>query len=148
MSSNSHHRLFCAQAVRLLSLSALLCMQFGCSPTNEPKQTTDEELIADANETIVYVTDTLEWVVQLFKEHLFYSEAVETNLPAPWAIPTHEDAIMLRTLVFASPSGERFITSDGYTFGMPSASVSKAGAKTKYSVLGLHKRRTTIIIEW
>ena len=50
----------------------------------------------------------------------------------------------MRTLEYASHSGERFITSDGYTFGMPSASVSKAGTKTQYGVLGLHRRKTTI----
>lgn len=95
---------------------------------------------------LVYETDSTEWRVKIFKEHLLYSEAVAVKLPAPWVLPTREDAAVLRLLEY--PHEERFVTSDGYTFGMPSASVSKAGAKTKYSVLGLHKRRTTIIIEW
>ena len=95
---------------------------------------------------IVLVTDSDEWHVQIFKEHLFYSEATAVKLPAPWSIPSREDAAILRQ--FSYPSEERFVTCDGYTFGMPSSSVSKAGAKTKYSVLGLWRRRTTIVIEF
>ena len=97
-------------------------------------------------EAIVFVTDTSEWHVRLFAEHLIYSKAVEVNLPSPWRLPTREDAQILRTLTY--PHDERFITSDGYTFGMPSASVSKAGQKTNYSVLGLWKRKTVITMEW
>ena len=99
-----------------------------------------------SNEAIVFVTDTSEWHVRLFAEHLIYSKAVEVNLPSPWLLPTREDAQILRTLTY--PHDERFITSDGYTFGMPSASVSKAGQKTNYSVLGLWKRTTVIIQTW
>ena len=95
---------------------------------------------------VVYETDSTEWRVRLFAEHLIYSKAVEVNLPSPWLLPTREDAQILRTLTY--PHDERFITSDGYTFGMPSASVSKAGKKTNYSVLGLWKRKTVITIEW
>ena len=97
-------------------------------------------------EAIVFVTDTSEWHVRLFAEHLIYSKAVEVNLPSPWLLPTREDAQILRTLTY--PHNERFITSDGYTFGMPSASVSKAGQKTQYSVLGLWKRKTVIVIDF
>ena len=97
-------------------------------------------------EAIVFVTDTSEWHVRLFAEHLIYSKAVEVNLPSPWLLPTREDAQILRTLTY--PHDERFITSDGYTFGMPSASVSKAGQKTNYSVLGLWKRKTVITKTW
>ena len=95
---------------------------------------------------IVYETDSTEWRVRIFAEHLIYSKAVEVNLPSPWLLPTREDAHILRTLTY--PHDERFITSDGYTFGMPSSSVSKAGQKTKYSVLGLWKRKTVITMEW
>ena len=132
-------RTYCALLL-ILSLSILGIVVSGCSHSDEP--ILPPEPIVEA--TIVLVTDSDEWSVQLFKEHLLYSEAVKTNLPAPWAIPTKEEATVLRTLEFASPSGERFITSDGYTFAMPSASVSKAGSKTKYSVLGLWRRKTTI----
>ena len=94
--------------------------------------------------TIVYVTDSTEWRVKVFKEHLLYSEAVAVKLPAPWHIPSRQEAGVLKTCTF--PHSERFITSDGYTFGMPSSSVSKAGQKTKYSVLGLYRRRTVIVV--
>ena len=94
--------------------------------------------------TIVYVTDSTEWRVKVFKEHLLYSEAVAVKLPAPWHIPSRQEAGVLKTCTF--PYSERFITSDGYTFGMPSSSVSKAGTKTQYSVLGLYIRRTVIVV--
>ena len=97
--------------------------------------------------TIVYTTDTTEWKVKILKEHLLYSEAVSITLPAPWRLPTKEEAQFLRTLTF-SDSKERFITSDGYTFLMPSASVTKAGEKTKYSILGLYIRRSAIYVEF
>ena len=95
---------------------------------------------------IVFATDSDEWHVLLFAQHLLYSKAVEVNLPSPWMLPTREDAQILKTCTY--PHDERFVTSDGYTFGMPSASVSKAGAKTQYSVLGLWKRRTVIVVEF
>ena len=99
-----------------------------------------------STEAIVYETDSTEWRVRVFAEHLLYSKAVEVNLPSPWLLPTREDAAILKTCTY--PHDERFVTSDGYTFGMPSASVSKAGQKTQYSVLGLWKRRTIIIIDF
>ena len=116
-----------------------------CRP-NEPTQ---PNVLSDGGDpgTLVYATDSTEWRVKIFKEHLLYSEAVSITLPAPWSIPTREEATILRTLTYGDGS-ERFITSDGYTFGMPSASVSKAGAKTKYSVLGLYIRRTVIVVEF
>ena len=65
----------------------------------------------------------------------------------PYHIPTREEAAILKGCTYGDGS-QRFVTCDGYTFGMPSASVSKAGAKTKYSVLGLWVRNTTIVIEF
>ena len=111
--------------------------------SEEPTSPSDQ--IA-SNEAVVLTTDSTEWRVHLFAEHLIYSKAVEVQLPSPWLLPTREDAQILRTLTY--PHDERFITSDGYTFGMPSASVSKAGQKTKYSVLGLWKRKTVIVIDF
>ena len=138
----------------LLLLLLLGIVLIGCSKKqqNEPDSPTGEGSVVDVEETVdtravVFVTDTSEWTVQLFKEHLLYSEAVLVNLPDPWIIPTREDAAILRTLTYPYGS-ERFITCDGCTFGMPSASVSKAGAKTKYSVLGLYKRKTVIYIQF
>ena len=104
-----------------------------------------EELMAQ-EDVVVLETDSTEWHVCIFAEHLTYSKAVEVNLPSPWLLPTREDAAILKTCTY--PHDERFVTSDGYTFGMPSASVSKAGKKTQYSVLGLWKRPTVIIIDF
>lgn len=120
-----------------LSLFISACRQN--EPANPSEQTDDLG-------TIVFLTDSDEWHVRLFAEHLIYSKAVEVNLPSPWLLPTREDAAILKTCTY--PHDERFITSDGYTFGMPSASVSKAGQKTQYSVLGLWKRQTVIVIDF
>lgn len=135
-------------------LPAILCLSLfisvllnGCSKKkNEPEQ--PESGQQSFKEAIVLQTDSTEWHVQIFKEHLLYSEAVAVKLPAPWRLPDREEAKVLKDLSYTSPSGERFVTSDGYTFGMPSASVTKAGAKTKYSVLGLHIRKTVISVEF
>lgn len=114
--------------------------------TEEPQAPSDEQTYA-ATEAIVLVTDSDEWRVRLFAEHMLYAEAAAVELPAPWIVPTKQDAQTLKNLTYGDGK-ERYITSDGYTFGMPSASVTKAGSKTKYSVLGLHRRMTTITIEW
>lgn len=142
MSIHCNHPASCVAAVLLLSLS--LCMSACNGRTEEPQAPSEPDAVG--SEIIIYQTDTTEWRVKIFKEHILYSEVASITLPAPWVLPTREDAAVLRLLEY--PHEERFVTSDGYTFGMPSASVSKAGAKTKYSVLGLHKRRTTIIIEF
>ena len=140
MSRLWNHSTSFVPAVLLLSL--FLCMS-ACSGRTEVQDPSEP---TGSNEAIVFVTDTSEWHVRLFAEHLIYSKAVEVNLPSPWLLPTREDAQILRTLTY--PHDERFITSDGYTFGMPSASVSKAGQKTNYSVLGLWKRKTVIVIDF
>lgn len=95
---------------------------------------------------LVYETETAEWWVKMFREHMVYAEASAVSLPKPWYFPTRQDAATLHTCEFYSK--ERFITEDGYTFGMPSASVTKAGAKTKYSVLGLYIRPKVIVIDF
>ena len=91
---------------------------------------------------VVYETDSTEWHVRLVATGKLYAESVQVSIPAPYRLPTKDEAQILKTLTY--PSDERFVTSDGYTFGMPSTSVTKAGSKTKYSVLGLHIRPTTI----
>ena len=125
-----------AYFVLLVAISGLFisCQE---EPTIPPSTQTS------STEAIVFETDSTEWRVCIFAEHLIYSKAVEVQLPSPWLLPTREDAAILKTISYSDGS-ERFVTSDGYTFGMPSASVSKAGAKTKYSVLGLHIRQTVI----
>lgn len=123
----------------LLSLCLLLSIS-GCE-----QKSVEDDHFADVSKMIgvtVLESDSDEWQVCIVAEGLVYADAVKTQMPEPWQLPTRDDATVLKTLSFEH--GERFITSDGYTFGMPSASVSKAGAKTKYSVLGLWKRRTVI----
>lgn len=137
---SSRHISF-AQAALLLSLFLFM---LACSGKTEEPQNPSEPTAT--GETIVFETDTSEWHVCLFAQHLIYSKAVEVQLPSPWLLPTREDAAILKTCNY--PHDERFITSDGYTFGMPSSSVSKAGQKTKYSVLGLWKRPTVITQTW
>lgn len=129
-------------ALKLLLLLSLLT-PLGCSDKNAPDSSQEDN---KSKVAVVFVTDSSEWSVCLFEKGLLYAEAIQVSLPSPWEIPTREDATVLKSLEY--PNDERFITSDGYTFGMPSASVTKAGSKTKYSVLGLYKRATTIYIQF
>ena len=127
---SSRHISFALLALLSLSLS-------GCNHNG-----TEPDQIVAANTMVVYRTDTTEWIVSLFQRSLLYSEALEITLPAPFVLPTKEQATVLRQCSFAHD--ERFVTSDGYTFAMQSASVSKAGSKTRYSVLGIYIRHTVI----
>lgn len=102
----------------------------------------DEHTASGLVSEVVCVTDSDEWKVALVAEDLYYADAVGVSVPEPYRLPTKAEAQVLRSLTY--PHDERFVTSDGYTFGMPSASVSKAGSKTKYSVLGLWRRKTII----
>lgn len=128
----------------LLILSLSILEIVGCKAKNEPN-THSEQPIAP-NDTIVFETDSTEWHVRLFATGKLYADAVQVQMPDPWRFPTREDAQILKTIVY--PSEERFVTSDGYTFGTPSTSVTKAGAKTKYSVIGLYIHKTTITVEF
>ena len=122
-----------------------LCLSLSISGCENPPTEPGDDHIVDTSRMVgvtVLESDIDEWQVCIVAEGLVYAEAVKTRMPEPWQLPTRDDAAVLKTLSFEH--GERFITSDGYTFGMPSASVSKAGVKTKYSVLGLWKRRTVI----
>ena len=140
-------RFFARLAIWCLSLSSLAVLS-ACKHSNEPdaeEQQTDNHIaehIVEADETIILTTDSSEWHIRLFATGLVYADAVQVPLQSPWQLPTREEAKILKDFVF--PNDERFVTSDGYTFGMPSASVTKAGAKTKYSVLGLNIRPTVI----
>ena len=131
-----------------LLLTLLLSLLAACTPKqDEPEaQEQPEEQSVGSSEMVVLTTDSADWVVQLFKEHLLYSEAVQVVLPSPFHIPSREEAKVLKDLSY--PHDERFITSNGYTFGMPSSSVTKAGQKTKYSVLGLAIRRNVIDVRF
>lgn len=132
------------QAISFALLVGAMCISLSsCNPSgnNAP----DEPIEPLTEATIIYRTDSTEWLVSLFQRSLLYSEALGVSLHAPFRLPTKDEAAILRHCSFEDNS-ERFVTSDGYTFGMPSASVSKAGAKTKYSVLGLYVRNTVIVI--
>ena len=122
-----------------VSLSLLACNGNSTPPDDEP-------IGSALPSEVILQTDSDEWRIALIAESLYYDEAVSEPIPNPFRLPTKDEAKVLRTLEYSHR--ERFVTSDGYTFGMPSASVSKAGSKTKYSVLGLWRRPTRIYIEW
>lgn len=122
----------------VLILLALLIL-ISC---RKEEPTAHSDYSAGAEGVVVYETDSTEWRVCVVATGLLYADAVAVSIPAPYRLPTKDDAQILKTLTY--PSSERFVTSDGFSFAMPSASVTKAGAKTKYSVLGLHIRKTTI----
>ena len=125
---------------------SLFVSLLACNGNSNPP---DDEHIGDATELlgeVVCVTDSDEWKVALVAEGMYYAEAVGVSVPDPYRLPTKDEAKVLRNLEY--PHHERFVTSDGYTFGMPSASVSKAGSKTKYSVLGLYRRKTKVEVHF
>ena len=124
-----------------ISFALLLILSlFTSCQIDEPTAHSDH--FVGTNEMVVYDTDSTEWHVRIVANGKLYAEAVQVSVPAPYRLPTKDEAQILKTIEY--PSEERFVTSDGYTFGTPSASVTKAGSKTKYSVLGLWVRPTTI----
>lgn len=115
----------------------------GCNPINQ------EELLDNSIEdksVVIYSTDSTEWRVLLIKENLLYSDAIKVSVPEPYRLPTREEAQILK--ICSYPHKKRFITSDGYTFGMPSSSVTKAGGTVKYSVIGLYIYKTVIDVRF
>lgn len=134
---SSHHISFAVVIVVMCTLLSS-CNPNGSNPPDEP--------IVSINESLVLATDSANWYVALFADGLLYADAMEVTIPSPYFLPTKQEAKILRDLNY--PHHERFVTSDGYTFGMPSASVSKAGSKTKYSVLGVRIKHNTIKIEF
>ena len=118
-----------------------------CNGSDAPNEPSDETSAVGwymHPSTVVLATDSTEWRVYVAASGVTYGSGYAVD--SPFHIPDRSEAAILRTLDY--PHMERFVTSDGYTFGMPSASVSKAGTKTKYSVLGLWVRPTTIIQQW
>ena len=136
-------------AMFLWRAAVLMCVSLSLLACNGNSNPPDDEHIGDATELlgeVVCVTDSDEWKVALVAEGMYYAEAVAVSVPDPYRLPTRAEAQVLRWLTY--PHDERFVTSDGYTFGMPSASVSKAGSKTKYSVLGLWRRKTKVEVHF
>ena len=129
-----------------LSLSILVLVAAAttaCKHSNKKDEpTANSGSVVSPNKRMILETDSTEWHVCVVATGKLYADAVQVSMPAPYRLPTKDEAQILKTLTY--PSSERFVTSDGYTFGMPSASVTKAGSKTKYSVLGLWVRPTTI----
>ena len=125
-----------------ISFALLLTLSLFISGCRSDEPTFGSDINVGTNEMVVYETDSTEWHVCVVATGKLYADAVAVSMPAPYRLPTKEEAQILKTLTY--PSDERFVTSDGYTFGMPSTSVTKAGSKTKYSVLGLYIRHTTI----
>lgn len=143
MWSRLSHISFALLCILSLSISVLIATALvGCKHSKEDEPTDPSDHSVGANEMVVLETDSTEWHVCLIATGKLYADAVQVAVPAPYRLPTKDEAQILKTLTY--PHDERFVTSDGYTFGMPSASVTKAGAKTKYSVLGLYIRPTTI----
>lgn len=120
----------------------LIAALVACSPQNVPEHTEQTPIDASSG-TIVFETDSDEWRVYVFARGVLYGSSYSVD--SPYHIPTRDEAYVLKTLTFGS-NEQRYVTCDGYTFGMPSASVTKAGTKTKYSVLGLWRRQTTYFV--
>ena len=144
MSQRFLRHIFFAPAALLLSLS--LCMSACRGRTEEELNPSDKQSTNTAiTGTVVYRTDSTEWMVYVFKTKVYASD--DLTVPAPYRLPTHEEAQVLRHIKYGV-SNQRYLTDDGYTFGMPSASVTKAGSKTIYGLIGIYIRPTTIYIEF
>lgn len=117
----------------------------GCTARNVPSVEPPSDTIPNEPHvgTAVFWTDTTEWILYVFATGVLVSDVY--SVPEPYHVPTHDEAQTLRLLTYGV-YGQRYLTDDGYTFGMPSASVTKAGTKTKYSVLGLFIRSTVIVV--
>ena len=115
------------------------------NPTVEQNHSKEPSAAIDSTRMVVLDTDSAEWIVYTECTDVLYNDAY--SVKSPYHIPTREEAAILKTCTYGDGS-QRFVTSDGYTFGMPSVSVTKAGMKTKYSVLGLHIRHNIYDIEF
>ena len=133
-----------------------------CDHTNDPEGPTSTETTNpgegsegqtqvvhsdEYNDDIVYRTDTSEWHVKVFKSGVLSSENYASYVKSPYRLPTRDEGKILKNITYGQ-SGERYFTDDGYTFGMPSAGVSKAGTKKTYSVLGMWIRTTVYKYEF
>lgn len=123
----------------------IIILLVGCS-ANEPTQHAQQpQDTTPPFGTAVYWTDSTEWRVNVFASGVLYGSGYSVD--SPYHIPTKAEAYTLKAITYGE-AGNRYVTCDGYTFGMPSASVTKAGSKTKYNVLGLWQRPTIIHIEF
>ena len=111
---------------------------------NDPDDPNSESSILKSA-IVIHETDSDRWEITLIRQHVLYSG--DLSVPSPMRLPDRSEASVLKGYTY-EPNDERFVTSDGYTFGMPSASVTKAGQKTKYSVLGLYRYKTVIDVQF
>ena len=133
-------RRYC-QTVLIAGIAALL---IGCNAVEQ----TSPDHIADTDDMVecgvlIYRDDSTEWRVFVPYAAVYVYDTYHVD--SPFHIPTREEAKVLHTLHYGSGS-VRYLTDDGYTYGMPSASITKAGQKTKYSVLALWRRSYIINI--
>lgn len=129
------------------SCAILIALLAGCSSVEPDKPpTTEQQDTIPPQGTVVYRTDSTLWTVYIFQTGVLYGSGYSVD--SPYHIPTKAEATVLHTISYVPGNGERFVTCDGYTFGMPSASVTKAGQKTKYSVLGLYIKPAYILVEF
>ena len=122
-----------------LSMSLSACNGKIDSEVIEPQDTVPEFIWG----AMVYRDDSTEWHVWVPIVGVYVYEDYMSYVDSTYHVPTHEEAKILKTITYG-PSGQRYLTNDGYTFGMPSANITKAGTKTKYSVLALWRRRYII----
>lgn len=121
-------------------------MLIGCKPI-EP--TPPDHIAGTSNMVVdgacIYRDDSTEWLVWVPYASVYVYDSYPVD--SPYHIPTREEAKILRTLHYGA-GNVRYLTDDGYTFGMPSASITKAGQKTKYSVIALWRRPYIINISF
>lgn len=143
--TSSRHILFVLLLIVGLSSSVLQ----SCSHKEEVESPDGKvHLLADsvsaATDKIVLVTDSDEWHCRVFKEGVKLEDLKLYALPSPWRLPTRDEAKVMRHCKYKTDAGERFFTDDGHTFQMPSSSVTQAGSKKTYTIVGLWRRRTVI----
>lgn len=132
----------CARVVKLTWLtSILLLILIGCSENAPDSQSNIEKYEL----TTVLVTDSDEWQVCVIRSNIL-AYTGDFSVPEPIHLPTLSEAHILKTLTY--PYEQRFLAKEGtYTFAMPGKCIA-AGRKTKYSVLGLYRRKTVIEIQF
>ena len=101
-----------------ISFAALLILLLSISGCRSDEPAFGSDINVGSKAVTVYETDTTEWNVCVVVTGKLYADAVQVAVPAPYRLPTKEDAQILKNIEY--PSEELFVTSDGYTFGTPS----------------------------
>lgn len=132
------------ERIYLSILVVLACI--ACTPQNPPEVLDMSNVYMEEDSTLhehtsVYHDDSTFWCIYIAYTDIYASD--QHIVEAPFHIPTREEAKVLKNITFGR-EGVRYLTNDGYTFGMPGKSITKAGAKTKYSVIALYRRKYII----